>query len=339
MNLKDLVMTLADADGVSGSEQGAAEAVREAVAPFASEVSVRSGNVIARIGTHTEGRLDLLLDAHIDQIGMIVTDITEDGFLRVDRVGGLDRRLLPAQRVVVFGKEKVRGVIAAIAPHLSGGDEKKVPAMGDIAIDIGCTSREEAEKKVSRGDVIRFATYSAPLLGDRITGAALDDRCGAAALIRTAELLSGEELPCNLTLLFSTQEELGERGAQIAAFALSPDIAIAVDVSFALTADETPADCGELEKGAMIGISPTLSRSVSNALMQTAREENLPYQIEVMAELTSTNADRFSVNACGAEACTVSIPLRYMHTPVEVISVKDVENTAALLAAYVRRCG
>jgi endoglucanase len=139
-----------------------------------------------------------------------------------------------------------------------------------------------------------------------------------------------------VTVLFSSQEELGERGARIAAFEINPDIAIAVDVSFGYADGETEYECGKLGKGAMIGISPSLSREISDELVETSKACNIPYQLEIMNGLTSTNADRFAVNRCGSKACTVSIPLRYMHTPVEVIDVEDVRMTAELLAAYIR---
>ena len=136
--------------------------------------------------------------------------------------------------------------------------------------------------------------------------------------------------------LFSTQEELGERGACIGAFDIDPDIALAVDVSFGRVLGDKESESGELGKGPMIGISPSLSREVSNKLIDICKEKNIPWQPEVMSGLTSTNADRFSVNKCGCKACTVSIPLKYMHTPAEIIDTRDVKETGRLLAEYIR---
>ncbi len=135
---------------------------------------------------------------------------------------------------------------------------------------------------------------------------------------------------------FSTQEELGERGAKIGAYTLDADIALAVDVSFAMAQGENEKKCGFLGKGPMIGVSPSLSRDVTNELMRAAESSSIPYQTEVMNGLTSTNADRYSVSRGGAETCTVSIPLRNMHTPVEVIDLDDVRLTADLIAAYIK---
>ena len=174
------------------------------------------------------------------------------------------------------------------------------------------------------------------LLGTRITGGALDDRCGVAAILLALDKLKGEALRYNVAVNFSTQEELGERGAKIGAFTLNPDIALAVDVSFAMAQGENEKKCGYLGKGPMIGVSPSLSRNVTNELMRAAENSGIAYQTEVMNGLTSTNADRYSVSRGGAETCTVSIPLRNMHTPVEVIDLEDVKLTADLIAAYIK---
>ena len=163
----------------------------------------------------------------------------------------------------------------------------------------------------------------------------MDDRCGVAAVLYALEQLKNRTPAYNVTVVFSVQEELGERGAKTGAFETAPDIAIAVDVSFAYGEGEKRSKCGDMGKGPMIGISPCLSREISDALFRTAKKAGLPYQTEVMNDLTSTNADQYSAVGKGAKTCTVSIPLRYMHTPVEVIDLKDVENTALLLAEYI----
>lgn len=334
MDLKKTVIALSETPGASGSEENAAGAVLEMLKQYCPDAEIKNGNVIGRLGEHTENRTDLLIDAHIDQIGMIVSYITEDGFIKVGNLGGLDRRLLPAQQVVIHGKEDIIGVICSVPPHLLDGDGG-VQKMDDIAIDTGM-KKSELEKIVSLGDSVTFDVKCRELLGNRITGGALDDRCGVAAVLYALNLLKGKKLKYNVTVLFSTQEELGERGAKIGAYEIDPGMAIAVDVSFGYAVGETEHKCGYLEQGPMIGISPSLSRELSDALVQTAETGQIPYQTEVMNGLTSTNADRFSVNRSGAKACTVSIPLRYMHTPVEVIDLGDVELTGRLIAEFVK---
>ncbi|MGN0617333.1 M42 family metallopeptidase [Ruminococcus flavefaciens] len=334
MDIRSTVVSLSEISGTSGSESKVAQLALGMLREYCPDAEIINGNVTGKFGTHREGLPSLLLDAHIDQIGFAVTYITDDGFIKVGNIGGIDRRLLPAQPVVVHGSRDIKGVICSVPPHLtSGGSE--VLEMDDVAIDTGLT-KEELEKLVSLGDSVTFDVTCRDLIGSRITGGALDDRCGVASILYALELLKGSDLAYNVTVLFSTQEEVGERGAKIGAFEIDPDIALAVDVSFAYAIGEEESKCGYLGKGPMIGISPSLSREISDELINTAKSADIPYQIEVMSGLTGTNADRFSVNRCGAKACTVSIPLRNMHTPVEVIDITDAEQTAKLLAAYIR---
>ena len=333
MNLEQTIIQLADTSGVSGDETKAAELALEMLKEFTDDCYIKNGNVIGHLGTKS-AKPHILIDAHIDQIGFVVTYITEDGFLKVSNCGGIDRRLLLAQQVTVLGKESVNGIVCAIPPHLSK-DESNVPEMDEICIDIGMT-KSQAEEKISLGDKIVFSTSCQKLQGDRITGAALDDRCGVAAILRALEIIKDIKLDYELTVMFSTQEELGERGAKIGVFDIDPDIALAVDVSFALTADDSEIKCGKMGKGCMIGIAPTLDKELSKQFKTIAEKNNMPYQVEIMNGETGTNADRFSVNKSGVKTVTLSIPLKYMHTPVEVISLSDVENTAQLIAAYLQ---
>ncbi len=336
MDLEKTIMSLADADGVSGDETEAAQLALSMLKEYTDDCYIKNGNVIGHLGSKG-AKPHILIDAHIDQIGFVVTYITEDGFLKVSNCGGIDRRLLLAQPVTVSGRERVSGVICAIPPHLEK-DESKVPEMEDICIDVGMT-KAQAEKVISLGDKVTFSARCEKLLGDRLTGAALDDRCGVAAILRTIELVKEKALHSEVTVMFSTQEEVGERGAKIGAFDIDPDVAIAVDVSFALTSDDSEIKCGKMGGGCMIGYSPVLDRELSDRMKSIAAEKKLPYQIEVMSGTTGTNADRFSVNKSGVKSVTLSIPLKYMHTPVEVISFSDVENTAQLIAAYIEEAG
>lgn len=334
MDLKNTIAQLTEVSGASGSESPAAGLALDMLKKYCPDAAVINGNVVGRFGEFRSDRPSLVLDAHIDQIGMIVTNITADGFIKVGNLGGIDRRLLPAQPVIIHGKKDISGVICSVPPHLSSGDSKFL-SFDEAAIDTGMT-KTELENIVSLGDTITFDVKCRSLLGSRITSGALDDRCGAAAILYTLELLQGKSSAYNVTVIFSAQEELGERGAKIGAYELDPDIAIAVDVSFAYSLSEDENKCGYLGKGPMIGISPSLDRELSNELINTAKKSDIPFQTEVMNGLTSTNADQYSVSRCGARTCTVSIPLRNMHTPAEVIDLKDAELTARLLAEFIK---
>ena len=334
MDIKKTVIALAEAAGASGSEKCAAELALSMLREYCPDAEIINGNVIGRFGAHKEGLPLLALDAHIDQIGFIVTYITEEGFVKVGNIGGIDRRLLPAQPVVIHGKRDIKGVICSVPPHLTNGGSE-VLEIDDVAIDTGMT-KAELDELVSAGDSITFDVTCRDLIGSRITGGAFDDRCGVASILYALELLKDKKTAYNVAVVFSTQEEVGERGAKTGAFEVNPDIALAVDVSFAYAIGEDESKCGYLGKGSMIGVSPSLSREISDGLFAAAKKADIPYQTEVMSGLTSTNADRYSVNRCGAKACTVSIPLRNMHTPVEVIDLADVELTAKLLAEFIK---
>ena len=181
-----------------------------------------------------------------------------------------------------------------------------------------------------------FAPHFDRLLGDRVCAKALDDRAGCAAILQTLELLKEEELSCNVAVLFSVQEELGLRGAAPAAFAITPDAAIAVDVSFAHTPDANRAQSGVLGGGAMLGISPILDQDITEQLRELAQTHEIAVQYEVMGGKTGTDADAMTLVKEGIPTGLLSIPLRYMHTPVEVASLRDIQAVADLMAAFAK---
>ncbi len=334
--IADMLTALCRVTGISGNETVAALTAAEFLKLYCPDTRISHGNVIGSCGSSDPDAPHVLLDAHIDQIGMMVTSITEDGFVTVGNIGGIDRRLLPAQRVHLHGSQVIDGVVCAMPPHLTSGDEK-VLKMEEIRIDTGYDA-ESLRQILSPGDSVTFAGNIARMLGDRFTAPALDDRCGVAAILYALHRVKDEGLPCRVTVMFSTQEEVGERGAKIGCYAVNPDIALAVDVSFARNLGDSETKTGKMGEGPMIGYSPSLSKTVSRALSEIANAERIPWQYEVMAGTTGTNADQFSVCREGVKACTVSIPLRYMHTPAEIISLRDVAMTGELLAAYLRRC-
>lgn len=333
MDLKNVLSQLVSKNGISGDEFKASEIACSILNNYLESHVDSFGNVCGVQRNVDENKKTILLDAHIDEIGMIVTYITDDGFLKVSNCGGIDNRVLLAQEVNILCKNKnIKGLICSTPPHLEA-DNTKVPDIEDIFVDIGM-SKESAEKIVSLGDRVVINNYLINLQNDYVTSHALDDRSGVAAILYALELLKGKNPKYNICVLFSSQEETGERGAKIGAYKLDPDLAIAVDVSFALTPGEKVENCGETQKGPMIGIAPSLSREMSEALVKTAESADIPYQIEVMNGKTGTNADQISVSHSGVKTCILSIPLKYMHTPVEAISVSDVENTAKLLAKF-----
>ncbi|MVB11137.1 putative aminopeptidase YsdC [Caprobacter fermentans] len=335
--LEQLIFRLCSAPGTPGGESPAAEAAAAELSGLAKVQTDRMGNLTAEFG-NPDAREHVLLDAHLDQIGLIVTGIDENGFLKIGRCGGTDARVLPGGAVTVYGAETLCGVVCCTPPHLQEGGEDKVEPVDKMAVDVGL-SHDEAEKLVRPGDRVLFRTNPKRLLGTRVSAAGLDNRAGVAVFCRCAQILKQEKLNCKVTVLFSAQEETGGAGAKTGAFAARPTQAIAVDVSFAKQPGVPDVNLGSLGGGPMIGIAPVLSRSMTDRLIGLAEEKKMPWTREIMGGGTGTNSDEIATTGSGVPTALISVPLRYMHTPAEVIDLKDIENTAQLIAAYLREVG
>lgn len=334
MTTGELCLKLAALEGVAGDEKSACNAIEEILSQYMQVSRDRMNNLIGKIDG--KGK-KFLLDAHIDRIGLIVRGVNEKGFVLVDKCGGVDPRTLIGSEVTVYGKEKLFGVVCSVPPHLRGDDDT-LPEITKMAIDIGY-KKEDAEKLVSAGDRVIVNGVQAKLCNNRIASPALDDRAGVAVLIKTVEILKENGFDGDLTVMLSSQEEVGCRGAITGAFSNQADEAIVVDVTFATQPDVTSEDGGKLGKGGMIGFSPVLNREMSLKLVETAEKHHLPYGREVMGRSTGTNADSISVSGKGIKTGMVSVPLRNMHTSVEVIDTDDIKNSAKLIAYYILENG
>ena len=337
--MEEYLSTLSSASCVSGRE-GAREIMLENIRVLSPDAYIdRLGSIIAPIAPTPAGGEHLIIDAHLDEIGFVVTSIDDSGFLKVGKVGGPDLRILLGHEVTVFGRKPLFGVFCCRPPHLtSGEDYKKAPGIDELAIDIGY-SKEQASSLVSPGDFVTLRREPCRLLNDTLTGKAFDNRAGVAAVLLALDLLDGRTPGIGLTVIFSISEELGERGAKTAAFGTDPTQAIVVDTSFAYTPDAPREKCGVLGKGPMIGVSPVLSGDITAKLFELAKENDIPCQTEVMGGGTGTNSDVISVSRSGVPTALVSIPLRYMHTANEIISNVDIEYTGRLLCAYIQSAG
>lgn len=331
MDLKKLCFDLASEVGTSGDEGKAALFAKAELEKYMNAEIDCLGNVV---GTTGEGKLHILLDAHIDQIGLVVRGIDDKGFLLVDRVGGPDERILIGSEVTVHGSEPLFGVICSTPPHLLSAEDKKAGVdVKKMAVDIGF-SKEQAEKLVEVGDRITLRSNQCELLGKSIVSGAFDDRCSVAVILRALEMVQGKIENLKLTVLFSVQEETGGSGARTGSFASMPDYALAVDVGFGNDPYTDKASTISLGKGPSIGISPTLDREFTNELRAICKEKEIPYQHDVMGGRTGTNADSINNTGMGVKTALLSVPLRYMHTAIEVINTDDIENTAKLIAEY-----
>ena len=327
MNIKETLFELSNAVSIGNITDASAKAC-EILSNYA-ETRQNGVEVVGKM--NGESNYTLMLEAHIDEVGFVVTDVDAHGFLTVKNCGGLDLRMLPARTVTIHGKQNVIGVFCATPPHLGGPKE-----YDDIsALKIDTLLGETAKEIISVGDFVTFNSEAVELQNGRITGKSLDNRAGVVCLLALAKRLAGKSLPYNVVFAFTDAEELGNRGAKTTAFDISPDEAIVLDVSFADAPDVSSSDCGKLGGGAMIGMSPVLDKGISKKLVSTAKENDLLYQTEVMGSRTGTNGDVVSVTKGGVKTGLVSIPLRNMHTDVEIIDVKDIENVCDLLEKYI----
>jgi len=328
MTTIELLEKLTSPAGVAGEETSSFETLKGLVSLYGKVSTDVSGNIIVqREGTGKH----ILLDAHLDTIGFVITEIM-DGFVRLSKVGGVDMRTVEGMEITIHGTEDVYGVICTVPPHLSDG-ESRVSTDGTCVADTGLT-KEEAEKIIAVGDKASFKKSFEILGENRISATYLDDRAGIAVLLKALEYVNTDK---KITLVCSAQEETGGTGATCAGYNIDADLSVVVDVSFATTPDADPKECGKLNGGAMIGFSPILNRQYSEMLVNIAKENDLPFQKEVMGSRTGTNADHITISKGGIPSVTVSIPQRYMHTPIEVVDVRDIENCAELIARFIER--
>lgn len=337
MDTKQMLLEFSALTGVSGTENEAARYGAKLLESYGNVRVSPLGSVICTVREPCDNEIHVMLDAHIDEIGMSVSYIEEKGFLRVGETSSVDNRALLASPVTIHAQSgPVAGVICSVPPHLSKSGEKNKKT-GEIYIDIGAGNRAEAENLVALGDRATIKSYPRELLNGLVSGKALDDRAGCAALVKTLEYLGLDDAPltCGLTVVFSSMEEVGGQGAKTAAFEVNPTHAVAVDVSYAHTPQSAKEKCGEMRKGPMIGFAPILNADMSKQLINLAKNNGIPCQTEVMSGRTGTNADVIAVSRAGVKTACVSIPQKYMHTPIETVAVEDVENTARLLAAFI----
>ena len=343
---RDLLFKLADAFGVSGFEDDIREIVIRELEPHADEVTVdKWGNVIA-VKRGVEGGPRVMWAAHMDEIGFLVRAIDDKGFLYLSPVGGWSDVILPGQRLRIRLDDGriIRGVVGMKPPHLlSPEEQKQAPKLQKLFVDIGVKSREEAEKLGVRvGLPVDLDRRAVPLAGSRVTGKAFDDRVGLAVMIWAFKNYRGE---ATVYAVATVQEEVGLKGARVAAYRLNPDVAIALDVT---TANDVPGvgvqdRVAELGKGPAIKVADGRGASgliahpkVFRLLVDTASSLGIPYQLEVLPGGT-TDAAAIALTREGVPAGVISIPARYIHSPVEVVDLEDALNSARLLEEATKR--
>lgn len=331
---KEFLIRLSENSGVSGYEESLTPLVKNEFAPLADSIQQDSlGNIYA-LKKGTQGRYTIMLAAHMDEIGLMVKKIDEKGFIRFSTVGGVDQRTLLSQEVIIHGKEEVLGVIGSIPPHLLTGDEDKAVKIEDMGIDVGMPV-EETKKLIQVGDIITLRRKPVEMLNNILAGKSFDDRAGVVVMKVCLEELQKLSHAHNVVAVSTIQEELGLRGAGVSAYTLNPDLAIAIDVTHASTLDTKGTVECELGKGPAIALGPNIHPVVYEELVKAAQENRIPYQVEPVPGRTGTDAWAIQVVQAGVPTGLLSIPLRYMHTSVETIDLRDVVLTGKLLAYFI----
>jgi len=318
--------------GVSGNENDIRKCVKSLFEKNCDEVfSDTLGNVIG-IKKGTDSSLpSLMIEGHMDELGLMVSDITDEGSLKFVPIGGFDPKILPGTEVTIHGKEKLFGIIGAKPPHLISG-ERKVPKVTELCVDTGLT-KEMVLSIVSVGDIITFNTGFTKLDGNMVAARCIDDRGGIAIILKVLEMLSNFNLKNDIIAVATVQEEVGLRGAKTVAAHIQPDCAIAIDVCHG-TSPGVSDDAYPCGKGPVISIGPNLHTKMTRKLIELANRDSIDTQLEVCSGDTGTDAWEIQVSGKGVPTSLLSIPVRYMHANYEIADTSDMENAAKLIATF-----
>jgi tetrahedral aminopeptidase len=330
--LKDLL----SAPGLSGHEEPVRKIIAAKWQPLCDELVVsRMGSLEAiKRGSGPEPRPRIMLATHMDAIGMMVTDIV-DGFLSLTQIGGVDRRVLPGTPVIVHGRETLPGVVVQPPDFLVPGEFKNHPIpMQHLWVDVGLLP-DDVKQLVRPGDLIAYATTPVELSGETLSGHTLDNRSSVAAVTVCLEILQKRIHACDVYAVATTQEETAFGGGYTSTFGIQPDLGIAIDVCHAKGPGTSEAYIPTLGKGLVLGLGPNVHPYLYKAFKKVADEMEITYVSGPMATHSGTDAYPMQVTATGMPTMVISIPLRYMHTPVELVSLKDIRRVGRILAEFI----
>ncbi|MEW5921672.1 MAG: M42 family metallopeptidase [Bacillota bacterium] len=335
MELEDFLKEITESDGVAGFEENVSGPIARAFAPYVDETRRDNlGNLIFYKKGKNAAAPRVMFCAHMDEIGLIVTGIEERGFLRFSTLGGFDARTLPGQEVTVYGKEKYPGVIGHLPPHLCKGEQKKkAPEIKDLFIDTGLPE-DVVRAGIDVGAVVALRRNFVTLRHRCRAGKAFDDRAGVALLWQCARELSRMDHAADVFLVATVQEEVGTRGAVVSTFGLAPDLGVAVDVCHGDFPGAAEHEVSPLGKGPVITSGPNIHPCLFERLRAVAADYHLPCELDVSPGPTGTDARAIQVSREGIPAALLSVPLRYMHTSVELLDLDDLKTGGRLLAFF-----
>ena len=323
--LVDSIFALTSLCSVSGFEYRAADALKNLYSDsFDSVSSDGTGNFVFFKSAKKEGAPKIMVDAHFDEIGFVVSEVLEGGFLRIASLGGIDRAIMQSARVSIFGEKALDGVIISTPPHLRSGSEE-LAEIDKLLIDVGCGfSKDELEKLAPIGTPVSF--YKAPMLinDEYILGASLDNKACGAILLSAVAAMSAEELAGDVYVTLSCREESAARGgAYVCANRIAPDYALVVDVNLANAADVPDRESVEMSKGISVSLSTSTDRALTRASIELCKEKEIDVSQKAEPSSTGTNAPEVHIAALGVPVVDVGLPLRNMHTYNEMISLRD----------------
>lgn len=334
MTTREFLKAICEATGVSGYEQGVRAIVSREFSSLCDETHVDPMGNLWGVKRGSLGQRRIMLAAHMDEIGLIVKKLDKH-VIRFTQVGGFDVRVLPGQPVTVHGTVDLPGVIGSRAPHVLPASERdKVVPMDNLFIDVGL-SEDEIGSYVHTGDLITIRRGFVDLKNNLAASKAMDDRAGVASLYECLRLLQTLKHEWDVYAVATVQEEVGLRGAMTSAYGVAPDAAIAIDVTFARTPELPEVGTFELDKGPAIARGPNMHPALTARLEETARLNEIPYQSEPLPGRTGTDAWAIQVAREGVPTGLIGLPLRYMHTPCETLSIRDVERAGRLMAWFI----
>lgn len=330
--MNNTLKELSNFRGISGFEYRINNEIKKIFSPYCDEVKIDNiGNVIAYKKGKT-GKRKIMLEAHMDEIGLMVSEIDERGFIKFINIGGVDNRILPSAEVIIHGKKDLKGVIGAKPPHLQSKDEsEKSIKIEDMAIDTGLCY-DEVMSLISVGDSITLSQSVGELQNKNISLKTLDDRAGVCAILEVLKRI--DNIDADLYASISTQEEVGLRGAKISAYEVYPDLAIAIDVCHSITPDNSK-NAFEAGSGTVITIGPNIHPKISDKLFDIAKKYDIKTNIDVDGGDTGTDAWAIQVARSGIPTGLLSIPLKYMHTSVETMNMEDFLSTVLLIEHFI----
>lgn len=337
----DFLKQIVETPSPTGYEEPVAELVREFAAELADEIATDTmGSVRATLSGAEQGVPSCMLAAHMDEVGLMVTYVSPEGFLSVASIGGVDAAILPGLRVDVHtATGTLRGVVGRKPIHLIEADERKnVTPLSDLVIDLGM-SADDVKKQVRVGDPITYGVGFEEFGDGMAVSRGFDDKVGVWVGLRVMEELAADKPAGSYTFVATVQEEIGTRGAMTSAFGVNPDVALAFDVTHATDYPGiSKTKYGEItcKKGPVIARGPNINPVVFDRLVAAAEAEGIPYQLEAEPAATGTDARAIQVARAGIPTGLISVPLRYMHTSTEVVALEDLENTVKLITRFVR---